>query len=407
MNKVAFITGGNGITGSAILEHLVRHTTAAEWCKIIVTSYSPFVSLVADDPRIQFVALDFTQPQDVLAAQMHNAGCGAVTHAYFSSYVHRDSFEELAAANTALFENFLTTLQAVTTTGDNTLTSVTLQTGGKYYNVHATPGSTPCREEDPRPPVGARDGNFYYPQEDFLVAEQKGKKWSWNVIRPTGIVGCTGEFHTKNTRQNKQVTKWVYLIAGKPNGMNIALTYAVYFLLCAELDVDARMPTNEAYWNETEDQSDAALIAEQTIWASNTPGAANQAFNCVNGDVFRYRYMWPRLAAFFGARASSDQFFEKPRPASEGALQQEFSATDWLRDKRPVWEAMCDKAGVPEAKPTFGFITPSILDWAFRRSWSATLSMSKARRLGWTGYVDSYESNVRVFERFRDLKQIP
>lgn len=190
--------------------------------------------------------------------------------------------------------------------------------------------------------------------------------------------------------------------------MNLALTYAVYFLLCAELSTEARMPTNEAYWNETEDQSDAALIAAQTIWASTTPRAANEAFNCVNGDVFRYRYTWPRLAAFFGARASSEQAFEKPQPhADEGALRQEFSATEWLRDKGPVWEALCDKAGVPEAKPTFGFVTPFILDWAFRRSWSATLSMSKARKLGWTGYVDSYESNVQVFERFRELKQIP
>lgn len=189
--------------------------------------------------------------------------------------------------------------------------------------------------------------------------------------------------------------------------MNIALTYAVYFLLCAELDIEARMPTNVAYWNETEDQSDAALIAEQTIWASTTPTTANEAFNCVNGDVFRYRYMWPRLAALFGARASPDQQFEKPRPLQDGALQQEFSAAEWLRDKQPVWERLCDKAGVPEAKRTFSFVTPFILDWAFRRSWSATLSMKKARKLGWTGYVDSYESNVRAFERFRELKQIP
>lgn len=188
MSKVAFITGGNGITGSAILEHLVKHTTPSEWRKIIVTSYSPFVPLVTD-PRIHFVALDFTQPPSVLVPQMRDAGCAAVTHAYFSSYVHRDGFAELAAANSALFENFLVALQEVAT--DN-LASVTLQTGGKYYNVHAAPGPTPCREDDPRP-AGARDGNFYYPQEDFLVAEQKGKRWTWNVIRPTGIIGCTGK----------------------------------------------------------------------------------------------------------------------------------------------------------------------------------------------------------------------
>lgn len=411
MGKVAFITGGNGITGSAILEHLVKHTTSSQWRKIIVTSYSSFVSLVTDDPRIHFVALDFTQPSDFLTTQMREAGCGDVTHAYFSSYVHRDGFAELASANTALFENFLVALQAVTVGGENHLANVTLQTGGKYYNVHAAPRPTPCREDDPRPDFGAQYGNFYYPQEDFLKREQKGKQWTWNVIRPTGIVGCTGESRPSQRRPNNLKKSDHRLIefttTGKPNGMNLALTYAVYFLLCAELDVEARMPTNVTYWNDTEDQSDATLIAELTIWASTTPAAANEAFNCVNGDVFRYRYMWPRLASFFGARATSNQNFEKPRPVEEGALQQEFSVIEWLGDKQPVWETLCDRAGIPEAKATFGFVTPFIMDWAFRRSWSATLSMSKARKLGWTGYLDSYESNIRVFQRFRELKQIP
>lgn len=215
MSKVAFITGGNGITGSAILEHLVRHTTPSEWRKIIVTSYSPFVPLVAD-PRIHFVALDFTRPPEVLVPQMRAAGCADVTHAYFSSYVHRDGFAELAAANAALFENFLVSLQAVTGDGDGGggggLAAVTLQTGGKYYNVHAAPAPTPCREDDPRPEDGALDGNFYYPQEDFLAAEQRGKRWTWNVIRPTAIIGCTGEsipapFPSIKTRQKKEKKK--------------------------------------------------------------------------------------------------------------------------------------------------------------------------------------------------------
>lgn len=198
MSKVAFITGGNGITGSAILEHLVKHTTSSQWRKIIVTSYSSFVPLVTNDPRIHFIALDFTQPSDILITQMRQAGCGDVTHAYFSSYVHRDGFEELAAANTALFENFLVAIQAVTVGGENQLANVTLQTGGKYYNVHAAPRPTPCREEDPRPAFGAQDGNFYYPQEDFLAAEQEGNQWTWNVIRPTGIIGCTGQSSRKH-----------------------------------------------------------------------------------------------------------------------------------------------------------------------------------------------------------------
>ncbi len=33
--------------------------------------------------------------------------------------------------------------------------------------------------------------NFYYPQEDFMFALQKKRKWSHNIIRPNGIIGFT------------------------------------------------------------------------------------------------------------------------------------------------------------------------------------------------------------------------
>lgn len=127
--KVAFITGGNGITGSAIIEHLVNNTSKEEWSDIIVTSRSPFKTLV-QDPRIKFIALDFTKQPKELVESMRDV-CAPVTHAYFSSYVHKDSFEELNTANQALFENFLRALVEVTPK----LEAVCLQTGGKYYNV--------------------------------------------------------------------------------------------------------------------------------------------------------------------------------------------------------------------------------------------------------------------------------
>jgi nucleoside-diphosphate-sugar epimerase len=131
--KVAFITGGNGITGSAIIEHLARNTTKEEWSEIIVTSRSPFQTLV-EDPRIKFIALDFTKTPEELSDSMRDV-CAKVTHAYFSSYVHKDDFAELNSANQALFENFLRALVKVTPK----LEAVCLQTGGKYYNV-----SRPC-----------------------------------------------------------------------------------------------------------------------------------------------------------------------------------------------------------------------------------------------------------------------
>ena len=123
MAKTAFITGANGISGSAILEYLVQNTNEKEWSNIIVSSRSPFKSTVSD-PRVKFIALDFTETAETLASRMKDV-CASVTHAYFCSYVHKDDFAELNAANAALFENFLDSLERVA----KDLVNVTLQTG--------------------------------------------------------------------------------------------------------------------------------------------------------------------------------------------------------------------------------------------------------------------------------------
>jgi nucleoside-diphosphate-sugar epimerase len=375
-NKVAFITGGNGITGSAILEYLVTYPGSSEWSEIIVTSRSPFRTTVSD-PRIKFIALDFSKDADTLAKEMGKV-CAGVTHAYFSSYVHKDDFKELNIANERLFSNFLDALVA----SAPKLESVTLQTGGKHYNVHLFPVPSPAREEHPRgeSPIG----NFYYPQEDYLMEKQKGQSWTWNVIRPEAIIGYTS----------------------KPNGMNESLTIALYFLVCKELGIDAKMPTNQRYWEGTDDISDSRLIADITVWSSTTRSAGNQAFNITNGDYFAWRYMWPRLADYVGAKASADQAFSKQYP-KEGDLQLELSLDEWAKDKREVWDKICDKNGCPQAKATWDSGTWAFQDWVFQRTWSATLSMSKARKFGWTGYIDSYESFVYSFDKFAQLGQIP
>lgn len=62
--------------------------------------------------------------------------------------------------------------------------------------------------------------------------------------------------------------------------------------------------------------------------------------------------MWPRLANYFGARAASAQRFENSRP-QEGSVELEVSLEEWSKDKRRIWDRVCDKSGVPEAKKTW------------------------------------------------------
>ncbi|KAI0184876.1 hypothetical protein EV127DRAFT_485679 [Xylaria flabelliformis] len=376
MAKTAFITGANGISGGAIVEHLCNKSTSDEWESIIITSRSPS-NLTITDPRIKFIALDFTHDVHSLVEKMKEV-CGPVSHAYFCSYLHKDDFAESYAINKTLFENFLNALDKTAAYLEN----VTLQTGGKYYNLHVEPVPSPAREDDPR-----RYGpfeNFYFPQEDQLAEMQRGKAWSWNVVRPEAIIGANSQ----------------------PYGLNEALTIAVYFLICRELDIAAPMPTNQRYWEGAEDVSYAPLIADLTMFVSTRKSCANEAFNVTNGDYFSWRYMWPRLAASLGAKADSQQNFQKASPR-EGELQLDWSLAEWCQDKRKVWEDLCDRQALPGAKATFDLVGWAVGDFLFRRTWSATLSVNKARQYGWTGHIDSYQSFVDTFEKFRQMGLIP
>lgn len=116
--------------------------------------------------------------------------------------------------------------------------------------------------------------------------------------------------------------------------------------------------------------------------------------------------MWPRLAEYFGAKATSDQTFTKTSP-QEGQLQLDHSFLEWSAGKRKIWDQLCAKNDVPSAKATFDIGTRAFQDWVCQRSWSATLSISKARRYGWTGYKDSYECFVETFDKFKKFGLIP
>ncbi len=83
------------------------------------------------------------------------------------------------------------------------------------------------------------------------------------------------------------------------SAMNMGTTLAVHATLCRETGRPFRFPGSATQWNCLTDMTDASLLAEHQLWAA-TPAAGNQAFNVVNGDVFRWKWMWGRIAGWFG-----------------------------------------------------------------------------------------------------------
>jgi hypothetical protein len=77
--------------------------------------------------------------------------------------------------------------------------------------------------------------------------------------------------------------------------MNMALTIAVAASLAKKSGVALKFPGNAVQWNGITDMTDSTLLASHMEWAATTDSAKNTAFNVSNGDVFRWRWMWPRL----------------------------------------------------------------------------------------------------------------
>ena len=76
--------------------------------------------------------------------------------------------------------------------------------------------------------------------------------------------------------------------------MNMAQTLAVYAVFCSQNSDPFIFPGSHEQWNALTDVTDAEVLAKQIAWAAATLEASGQAYNISNGDVFRWRWLWPK-----------------------------------------------------------------------------------------------------------------
>jgi nucleoside-diphosphate-sugar epimerase len=260
MGKTALVVGTSGIAGSAIAHLLVQ-----EGWLVLGLARHPVTQ-----PGVTPIAADLLDPAALTAVL-----AGHRPDAVFVTTWSRQATEaENIRVNAAMVRNLLDALRPAGSVGH-----VALVTGLKHYlgpfeayGKGVLP-QTPFREDQGRLDVD----NFYYAQEDELFAAATRDGFGWSVHRPHTIIG-------------KAVG----------NAMNMGTTLAVYATLCRETGRPFRFPGASAQWRGLTDMTDARLLARQLLWAATTPAARNQAFNVVNGDVFRWSWMWGRIAEWFG-----------------------------------------------------------------------------------------------------------
>lgn len=354
MAGTALVVGASGIIGGAVAAQLVEEGWTVKGLA------RGAVAL----PGVEAISADL-RDADALAAALKDVDPDAV---FIATWLRQSTEAENIRVNGAMVANLLSALRGPGAKRRH----VALVTGLKHYlgpfdayGKGKLP-QTPFREEQGRLDVE----NFYYAQEDALFAAAERDGFRWSVHRPHTVIG---------------------MAVG--NAMNMGTTLAVYATLCRETGRPFRFPGSAAQWNSLTDMTDASQLARHLIWAAETPAAANQAFNVVNGDVFRWSWMWARIAERFGLEPAPFDGEVQPLEAQ-------------MEDDAPIWRALAEREGL--AEPDLARLaSPWHTDADLGRPIEVVTDMSKSRRMGFSDYKPTDDAFFELFDKLRAARLIP
>ncbi len=349
--KTAVVVGAQGVIGRYIVEKL---SSLPDWQVVGLSRRRG-----EDGPRVRHISVDLLDPA---GTQAKLAGLGDATHVFYAAFQPGSGPAADYAKNIAANRDMLVnSVSAIERTAPG-LERVVLVTGTKYYGSHLGPFKTPAREDDPRH-AGA---NYYFDQIDWLTGFQKGKRWTWTELRPQTLCGFA-----------------------PGTAMSIVPVIAVYAAVLQELGRPLAFPGTA--WASLYQVTESSHLANAALWAAIEPRCANQAYNITNGDYFRWRNLWPKIAAAFGMPAA------EPHP---------LSLVEFMADKAPLWDAMTKKYGLKPYR--FGDVVAwPFGDYVFNCNWDVMTNVTKSRQHGFHDVVDSEEMFVRLLARFRAERIVP
>jgi nucleoside-diphosphate-sugar epimerase len=408
-----------GILGRQIVFELGRH--AQQWPTVHALSRSK-----KDEypENVIHNHIDLTSSGDEMAEDLKNV---RAEYVFFAAYLQKDTEQENWDVNGAMLENFLAAL--IKTGAIKDVKRIILVTGAKQYGVHLGVPKNPMLEDDPWLSGAEWPPNFYYNQQNILHKFCKEHDKEWVVTYPNDVIGfATGNF------------------------MNLALTLALYATVTKELGQDLVFPGSPDFYTKFDCFTSSKLHAQFCTWAALEPRAANQAFNVHNGDTESWQNLWPKVASHFGLKVKPDQFASanagylgsaasklgisssttgyestsaqlNPKPpistlaptlglanhplTEPSKVEQQIDLIKWSQrnDVKEAWARVAERDGLQQdvfEKATWGF-----LGFVLGRAFDLVIGMSKARKAGWTGYVDTWESLEDVFGEMGEKGLIP
>ena len=348
----ALIAGVTGIAGNNLADHLL----SLGW-SVYGLARNP-----RRDTAIKPVAADL---QNVDSLKTALAGVNP-THVFITTWLRQANEIENIRVNKAMVRNLLASLE-----GPKSVQHVALVTGLKHYlgpfeSYGKSKPASPFYEDSPRLPYP----NFYYDQEDEVYAAAARSGYTWSIHRPHTMIG--------------------YALG---NAMNMGVTLAVYASLCKTLGRPFVFPGSRVQWEGLTDVTDARILAKHLAWASTSDAGRDQAFNIVNGDVFRWSWMWPKLGEYFGLKVT-------------GYPEQMMPLEKQMANDAPAWAKLAAEQNL--AEPDINkLISAWHTDGDLGREIECVTDMTRSRLAGFCEYQPSVASFTDVFDRLRRERIIP
>jgi nucleoside-diphosphate-sugar epimerase len=352
------IAGATGLVGAAAVEHFAA---LPGWRVVALSRRRPPLPAGA-----RHLALDLTDGRACTAA---GGALAEVTHVLFAALYEKPDLvagwrdPEQMAVNEAMLKNLLDALEPAA----RGLRHVSLLQGTKAYGAHIEPARVPAKERWPR----HRHENFYWLQEDLLRERQRGRSWSFTILRPQAVFGHA---------------------VGSP--MNVVAAIGAYAAILREEGRALAFPGGGPAVNGA---SDSRLIARAAAFAATSPVAAGETYNVVNGDVLVWRDVWPAVAAHFRM------------PAGEPAP---LRLAEAMPPREDIWARIVAKH----------HLAPHTLDSLVGSSWqfadrsfatgsanppNSVLSPIKLRRAGFHDCEDTEDSLLYWLRRMQAEKLLP
>lgn len=348
--KTALIAGASGAASTRLVEVLLADP---DWSVLGICRHPP----TSAHARLRYIRADLMNPSRLRAKLADEA---AITHAFYTA---RAAFSEGGvedvAGNIAMLAN---TIDALVSTSGHTLQHIHLVEGSKWYGVHVGPSPSPAREDAARhmPP------NFYYDQQDLLAQRQQGQRWNWSASRPNVIY----DFAPDRTR-------------------NLVPTLGVWAAMAKELGTPLDFPGSN--FDKLTDLTDAVQLARGMKWIATSETGQNQAFNLTDGDFFRWRQLFTRIARHFEIELG------QPRPMK---LEQ------WMADKTPVWNQIVAKHKLAPTQldnlTAWGFA-----DFLFGHNFDVVSSMVKIRQAGFHRTLNTEDNFIAHLTCYQQAGLLP